>query len=275
MPDPLRFRIALPAAALLAAVALHPAPILAWGATGHRVIGAIAESRLSPEARAAVAELIGRDSLPRVGTWADEIRVDPAWAKADAWHYVNIPDGGTYASAKKNEAGDLLEAIGRFSRLLADRAAPREERATALKFLVHFLGDLHQPLHVGRAEDRGGNDIVVLYFNEPANLHSVWDSGMIDGSKLSYSELTAFIDRIEPEQEKAWQAGEPLDWAKESMTLRAQVYEVGDRRLGLAYVQRNWPTVEIRLAQAGVRLATLLESLLGPAPEEPPATPAP
>ena len=259
----------LVALSLLAFLALPTAPALGWGATGHRAIGTIAESRLSPATRAAVAELLGTDSLARVGTWADEIRADPAWAKAETWHYVNIPDGATYESAKKNEAGDLLEAIGRFSRLLADPAAPREERVVALKFLVHFLGDLHQPLHVGRADDRGGNDIVVLLFNEPTNLHSVWDSGMIDGSKLSYSELVAFIDHVEPEMERAWQAGEPLDWAKESTGLRAQLYELGDRRLGHRYVYRNWPTVELRLAQAGVRLASLLEKLLG-APPAPP-----
>lgn len=262
MPCHSAVRSVLVPAALLALLSLVPAPAVGWGATGHRAIGRIAEHRLSPAARTAVADLLGADSLPRVGTWADDIRADPAWAKAETWHYVNIADGATYESTKKSETGDVLEAIGRFSRILADRTAPREERATALRFLVHFVGDLHQPLHAGRAEDRGGNDILVLWQNEPSNLHSVWDSGMIDASKLSFSELAELIDHVEPEQEQAWRKSEPADWAKESMALRTQIYDLGDHRLSHKYVYRNWPTVEIRLLQAGVRLAALLEKLL-------------
>lgn len=244
-----------------------PSAALAWGPTGHRVVGAIAEAHLSAEARTRVAELLGTDSLPRVGTWADEIRSDPAWARVETWHYVNIGDGETYENSKKSETGDVLEAIGRLSKLLADPATPRGERVDALKLLVHFVGDIHQPLHVGRAEDRGGNDILVLWQNEPSNLHTVWDSGMIDATHLSYTELANFLDHVEPEQQKAWLAGGPAEWAKESISLRPQVYDLGDRKLGNKYVYRNWPTVEVRMAQAGIRLAALLEKLLGATPQ--------
>jgi hypothetical protein len=254
------------AAALLSAALLSAAlavPLHAWGPTGHRAVGLLAERQLSEAARAGVAALIGPDSLAEVSNWADEIKSDPAWKHADPWHYVTIPDGQTYAEAEKNPDGDLVEAIDRFAAVLADRARPAEERRQALLFLVHFLADLHQPLHVGRGNDRGGNWEVVGFFGELTNLHSVWDSGMIDSSNLSYTELAGFVDAPSPERIAAWRAGTTADWAHEAMALRALVYDIGDQRLGFAYRWRAWPVLEEQLAKAATRLAGLLERHLG------------
>ncbi|MCL4838373.1 MAG: S1/P1 nuclease [Thermoanaerobaculia bacterium] len=250
-----------PVAAVLLSAALA-APLAAWGPTGHRAVGLLAERQLSEAARAGVAELIGPDSLAEVSNWADEIKSDPAWKHADPWHYVTIPDGQTYAEAEKNPGGDLVEAIDRFAAVLADRARPVGERRQALLFLVHFVADLHQPLHVGGGGDRGGNWEVVGFFGELTNLHSVWDSGMIDSSSLSYTELAGFVDPPTPEQVATWRTGTTVDWAHEAMPLRAQVYDIGDQRLGFAYRWRNWPVVEEQLAKAAARLAGLLERLL-------------
>ena len=238
-------------------------PSLAWGPTGHRATGRIAERHLTPQAARAVAELIGPETLAYDATWADDIRSEPDWAKADSWHWVTVPDGQTYESSTKNPAGDILEAIPRFEKTLADRTAPRADRVQALKWLAHLLGDLHQPLHVGRGDDRGGNETVVLWFGEPSNLHSVWDSKLIENSALSFSELADSLDHPTADQVRDWQRGGPLDWAAESQQLRAKVYDIGDRRLSFKYLHDAWPIARQRLLQGGIRLAGELNRLLG------------
>jgi hypothetical protein len=236
---------------------------LAWGPIGHRAVGRVAERHLTAAAARAVAELLAPERLAYVGTWADDIRSDPDWAKADSWHWVTIPDGQTYDTAEKNPAGDIVEAIGRFELVLGDRQAPKLERVQALKWLAHLIADLHQPLHVGRGDDRGGNEVLVTWFGEPTNLHAVWDSKLIELTELSFSELAELVDHATPELVREWQAGTVRDWAHESQRLRDACYALGDRRLGYRYHYEHWPTVERRLAQAGVRLAGTLNRILG------------
>lgn len=253
---------ALPLAAAL--LLFFPALCFGWGPVGHRAVGRIAEQRLSPPVAREVAALLDGQRLAYVGTWSDEIRSDPAWKRAEPWHYVNIPEGTAIESAERNPAGDVLEAIDRFAIVLADRARPKAERAEALRWLTHLVGDLHQPLHVGYGSDRGGNEIVVLWFGEANNLHAVWDDGLIDGRKLSSIELAELaLSGFSAAQLDAWRAGTALDWAQESRSLLPGIYDLGDRRLGFAYLSRHWPTVERRIVQAGVRLAALLERQLG------------
>ena len=234
----------------------------AWGPTGHRAVGRIAERHLTPQAARALSELLAPEQLAYVTTWADEIRSEPDWARAEAWHWVTIPDGQTYDSSSKSAAGDVLEAIARFEKVLEDRAASREARAQAVKWLSHLIGDVHQPLHVGRGDDRGGNDVLVLWFGEPTNLHAVWDSKIIDHSQLSFSELADLVDHPTADQVREWQARRAPDWARESQELRGACYAMGDRRLSYLYVHDHWPTVQRRLVQAGVRLAGELNRLL-------------
>jgi hypothetical protein len=249
------------AAAVLLALACAP-EAAAWGPTGHRAVGRVAERHLSPAAARAVQDLLAPEQLAYVTTWADEIRSEPEWSKADPWHWMTVPDGQTIDTATRSPAGDVLEAIARFEKVLGDRTAPRLERARALKWLSHLIGDLHQPMHVGRGDDRGGNDTVVLWFGEPSNLHSVWDGKLIENSELSFSELAELVDHPTPEELREWRATRPPDWARESQELRAAAYAVGDRRLSWKYVHDQWPVVQRRILQAGVRLAATLERLL-------------
>lgn len=256
-------RILFRALAALFVLAMSAGDALAWGPTGHRAVGRIAERHLTPQAARALADLIAPETLAFVTTWADEIRTEPEWAKGDPWHWVTVPDGQTYETAQKNPGGDVLEALGRFQKTLGDRTAPRIERVQALKWLAHLTGDLHMPLHVGRGDDRGGNDTLVLWFGDPTNLHSVWDSKFIEHSELSFTELAELLDRPTAEQVRDWQRGGPLDWAGESQRLREQVYTLGDRRLSFKYVHDQWPTVQQRILQAGIRLAGEINRLLG------------
>ena len=196
-----------------------------------------------------------------MSTWPDDIRSDPGWTQATPWHFISIDDGETLETTARDPAGDALEAIERFTAVLRDPQASRPAKQEALRFLVHFVGDIHQPLHVGRRADRGGNSIKVMWFKEETNLHSVWDSGMIDNERLSFSEFAAFIDHPTLQELQGWQGSPPAEWANESKTLRDRVYQIGDGKLGYEYAYKNIPTVKRRLLQAGVRLAGLLNSI--------------
>lgn len=227
-------------------------------------MGQIAENHLSPKAVQGVRGLLGPDSLAEVANWADEIRSDPSRKAADPWHYVNIPDGQTYDSMEKNQAGDILVALQRFEAVLRDPAAATPAKIEALKFLVHFVGDLHQPLHAGKRDDLGGNRVAVYWFRatEATNLHSVWDDLLIDSEKLSFTEWSRFLDHPTGAQVKEWQSTDYKAWMDESYALRSKCYEFkAELPLSYDYIYRNMPIVRQRLLQAGVRLAGVLNKI--------------
>jgi S1/P1 Nuclease len=263
-------------AVLAAAAAVLPSPALAWGKTGHRVIAAIADTQLSGLARAHVEEILGPgESLDEAANWPDEMRADPAafWQKtATPWHYVTL-NGIIYDHAPPE--GDALEALGRFSRTLQDPNASLADKQLALRFIVHLVGDLHQPLHVGKCCDRGGNDVKVSFFGKPTNLHAVWDSQLVDDEQLSFTEMAAKLERhISPQDVVKWWDINPRDWISESAEIRDTVYPPPPKpakgkkvkkpllpELSYSYVYKFTPVMERRLSQAGVRLAAYLNAL--------------
>ena len=234
-----------------------------FGKIGHRAIAQIAERHLSARARAAVKAILGNESLAEVSTYADEIRSDPKFDYAKSWHYVNIDDGKTYETAPRNPSGDAIESIQRFTKTLQSTTAKAEERVFALKWLVHLVGDIHQPLHVGRADDRGGNKIRCTWFGKNTNVHIVWDSKIIESTKLSYSEFAKVCDKATAEQTKEWQNSTVLDWANESFKLRTQAYKppISTTQGSYRYSYDNLPIVKRRVNQAGIRLAGLLNEI--------------
>jgi hypothetical protein len=255
-----------------------PSPALAWGKTGHRVVAAIADTQLSGLARAHVREILGQgESLDEAANWPDEMRSDPAqfWQKTSTpWHYVTV-NGITYDHAPSE--GDALEALNHFKRALQDPKANLADKQLALRFVIHIVGDLHQPLHVGKCCDRGGNDVKVTWFGKPTNLHAVWDSALVDDEQLSFSELAAKLERhISDKQLIAWWDINPRDWISESAEYRDSLYPTaadmpkpkkGEKLkkgqpvlpdLSYSYVYRLTPLMEQRLSQAGVRLAAYL-----------------
>ena len=233
-----------------------------WGLTGHRTIGQIAEYHLSKKAKKEVQKILGTETLADVANWLDFIKSEPAYDYMKPWHYVTIPDGQTYATAAKAPEGDVIWAINNFIGQLKSDTLTREEQQFAIKALVHFIGDIHQPLHVGTGTDRGGNDVKVKYFWENSNLHRVWDSGMIDKQQLSYTEWVLRINHATTEQVAQWQAASVNDWALESMALRDSAYKIGaDKNLSYRYNYDHIAQVEQRLLQAGVRLAGVLNDI--------------
>jgi hypothetical protein len=279
----------LVAAALIAACL--PSPALAWGKTGHRVVAAIADTQLSGLARAHIREILGPgESLDEAATWPDDMRSDPSafWQKtASPWHYVTV-NGITYDQAPPE--GDALQALDHFRHVLQDPQASLADKQLALRFVIHLVGDLHQPFHAGKCCDKGANDVKVTWFGKPTNLHAVWDSAIVDEEQLSFSELAGKLERhISDRQLIEWWDINPRDWVSESAELRDPLYptaadaprppkgmkvkkskEPALPDLSYSYVYRFTPLMEQRLSQAGVRLAAYLNWVFA----EPRALPA-
>lgn len=253
-------RKALPCLLLFFTLSFHS---FAWGPTGHRVTGWIAEKYLSKKARKTLSRLLEGESLAMASTWMDEVRSDSAYDYMADWHWVTIPQGATYEGSRKNPNGDILQTLERIIAELRSDNLLKTAHLERLKMLIHLTGDLHQPLHVGDRDDRGGNDARVAWFGAQSNLHRIWDSDMIDHTRLSYTELAQSLDTPSREQIAAWQNSSIYDWARESQSFTEQVYDVGNGRLGYEYAYVNLPVVKLRLLQAGVRLAGLLNDIYG------------
>jgi hypothetical protein len=250
--------------ALTAALAAPVSPSFGWGQTGHRITATIAEQNLSGLARANIELLLGTESLPQAVTWPDDMRSDTSefWQRtASPWHYVTVPTGVAYGPSLAPAEGDAVTALRQFSQTLRDPNAGLEQKQMALRFIIHIVGDLHQPLHAGRPGDRGGNNFRVTYFGQQTNLHSVWDSGMIDSRGLSYSEYAAWLERMTTAREIVeWSNVDPVVWISESTALRETIYPE-DTRLSYAYAFQHGRDLDRRLAQAGIRIAAYLNQL--------------
>ncbi len=269
----MRILIALLPALLLA---VAPAPALAWGKTGHRVIGAIAARLVDRHTRARVRDILGVEGIAEASTWPDFERSNPDdfWQhEAGPYHYVTVPAGKTYADVGAPPEGDAVTALAKFDATVRDPHASREAKALALRFIIHIVGDLHMPLHAGNGTDKGGNDVKVIFNREPTNLHAVWDSGLIDQDQLSYTELSRWLfARITPDQRRDWRVTDPRVWIGESAAIRDRLYPpppaiAGEPvKLGNDYVYAWTATRDARLEQGGVRLAAYLDALFAGKP---------
>lgn len=235
-----------------------------WGQTGHRIVGQIAEWNLTPKARRNIAKIMGNESLAMASNYMDFIKSDPKYRHLNPWHYATIPTGKTYEEAGTPEEGDVIVAINRLMVELESKNFSMEDELFALRCLIHLIGDIHQPLHVGNGEDRGGNDVEVEYFWEKSNLHRVWDSGIIDAQQLSYTEYAESIKYVEKDEIKALQSSNVLDWAYESVSYRDKVYDLPENKnINYRYNFDNLAIVNKRLLQAGIRLAGVLNRIYG------------
>lgn len=234
-----------------------------WGDTGHRTVGEIAEEHLSRKAKKAIDKILGGEGLAFVSTYGDEIKSDKKYDKFYTQHFVNYPFGQTYEESEKDERGDIVMGIENCIKILKDPASSKEDKVFYLKFLVHLIGDLHQPLHVGRAEDKGGNDIKVLWHYKKSNLHRVWDSEMIRSWNMSYKELAENAKQLSKEQVNHIQKGSLLDWTNESQELAKKVYASAkpDDKLGYRYSYDYFPVVRDQLQKGGIRLAKVLNDI--------------
>tara|TARA_R110002096_G_scaffold27330_2_gene83710 strand:- start:17637 stop:18419 length:783 start_codon:yes stop_codon:yes gene_type:complete len=234
-----------------------------WGATGHRVVGEIANNYLNGKTKRAIKKLLKRESLAFTSTFADDIKSDKRYNEFYTWHYINMPMDSNYEDSKKNPEGDLVTGINYCIKIIKDDKSTDDDKAFYLKLLIHFIGDLHQPMHVGLEEDRGGNDFKVQWFYKDTNLHRVWDSEMIEDYNMSYSEIAENADFLTKTQIKHIQKGSIIDWVNETHALTRQVYEnvKPDENLRYRYSYDNFKTVRSQLQLAGIRLAKVLNGL--------------
>lgn len=262
--------------------------VFAWGNTGHRVVGEVATRFLEIEVRVKAHKILKGESLARVSTWPDEIKSEPTtYSHTYNWHYTTWQTDDHDHSEHEESAttGLLLKSINDQTAVLRDPKASDEQKAFALRFLVHLIGDIHQPLHVGNGTDQGGNWCKVTFHNKAYNLHALWDEGMIDFTNLSYTELAKFVSEGRTiEDIKLARTGTVVDWARESKEIVPTLYpanvvqspepmsirtycqkEVKPEempKLAYEYSYRFMPIIEKRLYLAGVRLAQILNQNL-------------
>ena len=249
---------------------LLPLLTFCWGVTGHRVVAEIAQNHLSKKAKKELHKLIGRETLAFWANWPDFIKSDTthAWDHASKWHYVNMPGNlskDEFISGLQKLTGEnLYTQIKAMTVQLKDKSLPDEKRQVALRFLIHLVGDLHQPLHVGREEDFGGNKITVTWFDKPTNLHAVWDNALVEQQQYSYTEYTAILDIASEEEVEAWQQSSLEDWFYDSYLLANKVYATvpADGKLGYKYNYIFQKDVDRQLLKGGIRLAALLNEAL-------------
>jgi nuclease S1 len=248
-------------------------PAIAWGPQGHRVIAKVAVDRLTPAAKAAIRDLLRPgDTLPDLADWADHDGYNK-FPGSGPWHYVNVPiTADHYDPARDCRNGHcVVDKIKVYRKALANRSTPKEERQVALLFLVHFVSDIHQPLHVGDNRDHGGNDTQVQFFGQGTNLHRLWDSDLIHRVGGDDRAWVARVERrITPESSKAWATGTVENWADESLRTAKIAYRttegssstmVSGAILGESYLKEAEPLLVEQMARAGVRLADELNAI--------------
>lgn len=265
---------------------------LAWGVKGHRIIALVAADRLMPAAQAEVTALLQGEDLATAAVWADEMRDnhdDPAfWSAASTWHYARLTPGVDYANAPKEPRGDAVTALETFTAILLDEPLPSgpvstalasyfkdfdphsvEVKRFALKFALHILGDLQQPLHAGYAQDHGGNAIAIQWQGESTNLHSLWDTRLLDLAGITEQayarRLHNRLDHTPNSDVRTMERGDPREWLRESLRLleRIHAHDADGVVLEKSYAAEFVPTVETQMVKGALRTAYYLNNVFG------------
>ena len=248
----------------------------AWGPKGHDVVAAIAEKHLTKKAKKAIDELLDGKSIVYYSSWMDNIQNSPYWKngynKTKTWHYGNVDKGYTYQTMPKNEKGDVVTALNALTKELTENYDNLTDsmRVDYVKMIVHMVGDLHCPMHAGRATDRGGNSVKVKWFGQNTNLHSVFDSKMIDSARRwGYQEWVDQLDRTDKKYKKSVMQGSYEDWFMATVKNAAEIYDYVERtgeaspNLSYQFVYDFSPMLEESLLLGGYRLAYVLNTIFG------------
>ena len=252
---------------ILMLMALAPTAF-AWGPAGHEAVAQVAAARLTAFVQKQVATLLAGQPMWQVAGWADDVR-DSTHRHTNAWHYTNIPITSTgFTRARDCRQGNcVVAAIERLEAVLRDRTRPRTERQEALKFLIHFIGDIHQPLHAGDSGDRGGGDRAIAPIGGATNLHFAWDGGIIRSQNASTASLASAANAwLRTQAAGALTIGSVIDWANESHRIaRDVVYAQVKADNAIAGNERfeALRVIERRIALSGLRLAAVLNRALG------------
>lgn len=241
--------------------------VYAWGPVGHMIVGQIAQDQLSIKAKNAVDKLLEGQSVAEVSNWADSIKSRPEWAMTKPWHFVDIPDGQSYETIPHSHDGDIITALNEMVNTIKSPKSNLLSKQQALMFVIHFMGDIHQPLHVGRPDDQGGNAITIQFENRKMNLHSLWDSGMITIQQMDYLSYARNLQAHNFLFDAIEATDIPFEQIiNENMSVRKQIYmfdTIADAPIILdrVYFKRNIDVMNAQLLSGGKRLATLLNKL--------------
>lgn len=227
-----------------------------WGFQGHRAVALIAQQHLTAQSQAMVSAYLGSESIADVSTWADEHR-SPQTAM---WHYINLPMGLScveFEKAVRSSENNIYEALINAEKTLQNEKAAPQARIKALKYIIHLVGDAHQPMHVSRKEDKGGNDIQVRFQDKGTNLHALWDSGLISEEGLPESAMAKNYDVATAAEIKTWQSDGIIQWLWESYEISNALYTgvTPGQKIDKAYYDRYIPVIRRRINMAGIRLA--------------------
>lgn len=256
-----KYRVLISLPVLISAFTINCWP---WGQKGHDVTAAIAERHLTPTTKVAIDSIMEGKSIIYWANWLDNASHTSQYEYSKTWHYKNIDPEYSFETAPLNTKGDVIMAVNENIAKLKDKSSTMPELKLALKMLIHLVGDMHQPMHLGRYSDRGGNKYKVKFFNRDTNLHSIWDSNILEsGHKWSYSEWTDQIDRINDIQISEYTSDDITDWAKETYNIACEIYETTpeDTNISYDYIAGWTPTIEQQLLRGGIRLAYLLNSI--------------
>jgi len=238
-----------------------------WGSTGHRVVAEIANNYLTDNTRERIYNILEGETLVNASTYADDIKSDKRYSEYYDWHFINMELDQDYEDTVPSEKGDVYIAINRCIDVLESNSISDLDKSFYLKLLIHFVGDLHQPLHIGRYEDRGANRVYVKWFGRNSNLHRVWDSEMINSHNMSYSELALNLPNpsflVLTDEAKEFKRSDILDWVDEIHEYTNEIYNnvsINDK-LGYEYQYENFETVKDLLLTGGLRLAIILNYL--------------
>lgn len=238
--------------------------VLAWGQKGHDVTAYIAENHLTPEAAEKIDKILGGHSLVYYANWMDIASHTPQYAYAKTWHYLNIDEGKTLDTMARNPDGDVLTAVTTIVERLKRGGLTEKEEFDNLRMLIHLVGDMHCPMHLGRLSDLGGNRVPVTFFDRSTSLHSTWDAAIVEAArKWSYSEWQDQIDRMTDVEAELVTAGEPRDWLLETYEICKQVYADSPEgtKISYDYVDKYTPVIEEQFVRGGHRLARLLNEI--------------
>ena len=235
---------------------------LNWGSTGHRALAEVASFYLTENAKKKINEILDGETIVTASMYADDIKSDSRYDKYYNWHFINMELDEDYEDTVPSEKGDVFIAINKCLDILESDSVTDSEKSFYLKLLIHFIGDLHQPMHIGRGEDRGGNRVYVKWFGRNSNLHRVWDSEMINGYNMSYSELAKNLPTPE-KLEIEFERDDLIGWVNEIHSYTRKIYNGVsiDDNLGYEYQYENFQTVRDLILKGGLRLASVLNYL--------------
>ena len=236
-----------------------------WGQKGHDVVAYIAECNLTPKSYQKVVKALGGHSLVYYANWMDNASYSDQYRYTKTWHYANVDEGFTYDTMAKNEKGDVVTAIEGIIAELKSGKLSAEQENIRLRMLIHFVGDIHAPMHAGRLSDRGGNNVMVKFFDKETKLHSLWDTPLVEAAhKWSYTEWEQQLNRhCSAERKAELSKGTPKDWLNESHKIATEIYAAtpAKGRVSYDYIAYFTPTIEQRLLAGGLRLAKILNEL--------------